>query len=1340
MTVSPGTAEGLSSTPEQRPEQLRLLELRMRRSAAPGPIPGRRQNGSARLSSAQALLWYFCRNEGGNSIYTLPRIFEIEGPLDVPRLRSALSRVVERHEALRTVFQKRDGAPLQIVQPASQSASQAMLPVVDLAAGEVEAWLRQESARTINLGAGPLFQARLARTGDQRHILVLLWHHIVCDYRSGRILDEEIGSIYAGREPEQPAVQFGDYAEWELTRLQSHDAEKARSFWKGYLADAPPLIDLAFGRIRPAEPGYKGQTQVFELDPALAAQIRAFGRTRRVTLFPVFLAAWVLLLSRYSNCNDLVVRVPVSGRDVPELEKLIGYFVNMLPLRLEVQPLATFEDLVRDCWARFVQCSAAALPFDAIMDAVRPGRNRSYSSLFQLSMNYLREGKTGLQLEGTTTRKIPFRNDASPFDLTLTVLDRPSLFRITLEYNVALFDSRTIGQMGGHFLRILQEAAVPETLSLGAIRMLSPEERYAAVNTRNATEEPIDGNATVLTWFDRRAAGNPGKVAVRSGEVEWSYGELNAFASRVCTALEGQGIQPGDVVAVHAERSPETVGVILGIWKCGAVWLPVDPRWPSERAQFVIRDSGAKTVIDSGWLRNHLPAESSAARLPVLPDFVAYILYTSGSAGQPKGVAIQHGSLLNCLLSVLRCPGLTTDDTLLSVSPLSFDISLCELCLPLISGAALLLPSLATATNPRAVKRLLEENDVTVMQATPFMWRSVIEEGWKGSPKLRAWCGGETLPPELADSLLDRAAQVWNLYGATETAMLSTVHRVSRRESPVPIGRPIANTQCYVLDANLQPVPDGVPGELFIGGAGVSPGYNGHAKTFNESFLPNPFIPGGRMYRTGDVVRWSANPLESSGASLVFRRRNDTQVTVRGDRIELGEVETVLSRLPAVGQAVVAVHDEALVAWIVAAEDALWDPQQLRKELRARLPEYMVPGIFIPLDRLPLNSRGKVDRKKLPAPRKGSGRPGEQNAAHRATPPADMIEQALIDLWEELLDVRPVGLEDNFFDLGGHSLLAAKLFSKIERVFGKLLPDSVLFQAPTVAGFASILRAQGGGGFSSLVPLQPQGDRPILFLIHGAGGSVLSLRELGRCFGPDQPVYGLQSVGSDGTRPHHIRIEEMARHYLCEIRTLQPEGPYYLCGYCFGGLVALEMAQQLTAGGEQIAFLSVIDGIVGMRSKLNSPRNTGHIPRLLRHARRHFRAWRPLSAREKLSYLYSRVFTRSFRLLFEAAYKAHFPAAIPIPSGILPVSVAHRIALKRYRPLPYSHAITLFNAAPMERLFPRNPSLEWAAIAPNRLEIEEIPGTHGTALYQPHVQVLAARLGHRLRIAQDRQP
>jgi hypothetical protein len=690
-----------------------------KRSAWVTGIQRRRIQESARASYAQARLWSYCRRERGDPAYIIPRIFEIEGPLDIERLQTSLQTVVERHEALRTVFKEQDGRLIQVI----RSAGRVLPTVTDVAPGEVEQWIRTHSAQRIDLADGPLFLARLARIADRKHVLFLLWHHLISDQRSAGILDEEIGQIYNRENLPEPALQFGDFAEWEPTRPLP---EKAVEFWKEHLAGAPPLIELASDRLRPVQPSHRGQAHIVELDPELSAQIRAFGAAHRVTLFPLFAAAWALLLSRYSDSNDLVLGVPVSGRETSELEQVIGYFVNMLPLRLRILEGATFGELVRDCQERFRQCSRYALPFDSILDAVRPALSRSYTPLFQVAVNYLRDGAQCLLLNGASIKKLPFHTSGSLFDLTLTVVERPAYHRLIFEYNADLFDAPAISRMSEHFLRILCEGAVSETVPLTEIRMLSQRDRYAALIERNATTRPImqdEEGQTVLTCFERSATRQPGRIAIRSGDREWSWRELGACANRICSALVEQGIKPADVVSAQAERSPETVALILAIWKCGAIWLPLDPRWPAERAQFAVSDSKARTVVaDPAWWRDDVTPLAASA--PPLPESIAYILYTSGSAGHPKGVPIRHSSLLNCLLSFQSSPGLCESDTLLSVTSLSFDISLLEIFLPLISGAILNLPSLETATDPRAVKSFWNAMTLRLCRQRPACGRA----------------------------------------------------------------------------------------------------------------------------------------------------------------------------------------------------------------------------------------------------------------------------------------------------------------------------------------------------------------------------------------------------------------------------------------------------------------------------------------------------------------------------------------------------------------------------------------------------------------------------------------
>jgi amino acid adenylation domain-containing protein len=701
--------------------------------------------------------------------------------------------------------------------------------------------------------------------------------------------------------------------------------------------------------------------------------------------------------------------------------------------------------------------------------------------------------------------------------------------------------------------------------TLAGIEMLSADERREILEKRSGSAESPTLQETILTWFERHRALHPEAPAVCSGSLVWDYRELDAFANRVRDAVEEHGVRPGDVVAVDATRSHQTVGAILGIWKCGAVWLPLDPRWPEDRSQFAIDDSGAKLVIDSAWLNHSLRSEALARPSDIAGEFVAYVLYTSGSTGRPKGVAVRHASLANFLRSMGRQPGLTGEDTLFSVTPLTFDISLNEVFLPLSVGARVILPDLDAATDPLQVRRLLEQYPVTVMQATPVMWRGLIDAGWKGSSRLRAWCGGETISPELAEQLVGRVGELWNLYGPTETTIWSTVHRVTRVESPVPIGRPIANTQCYVLDSGLEPVPDGVAGDLYIGGAGLAAGYIGHASSAtDQSFIPNPFVPGARMYRTGDIARWS------EAGELIFLRRNDAQVKVRGHRIELDEVKAALRGCANVRDVAVVARADALAAYVVPEAASLWNPKQVRRDLRARLPEYMVPAVFVCMESLPLTANGKIDLKMLP-----DAGPDPPPVLEDSALPRNLLEERLQGIWEELLGIHPIGRQDDFFALGGHSLLAAGLFARIEETFGRQMPISTLFRAPTIELLAAAIRETGHRlMWSQVVPIQTGGSGPALFCLPPE--NALSFRALAAAVGEGYPLYSLQPPGLDGEDTPESTVEGLALRAIEAMRSVQPKGPYFLCGFSFGGYTAYEMACQLTRAGEGVT-IAVID-------------------------------------------------------------------------------------------------------------------------------------------------------------------
>ena len=688
---------------------------------------------------------------------------------------------------------------------------------------------------------------------------------------------------------------------------------------------------------------------------------------------------------------------------------------------------------------------------------------------------------------------------------------------------------------------------------------------------------------------------SPDAIAVVFGEQSLTYRELDQRSNQLAHLLREEGVGREVLVGLCVERSLEMIVALLGILKSGGAYVPLDPAYPPDRIRYVLEDSrvpvlltqrglasslpatNAKILIlDSGWSLfadqpvTSLEAGASADSESVVPNHdLAYVIYTSGSTGKPKGVQLEHGSVVNFLRSMQREPGMNSRDVLVAVTTLSFDIAGLEMYLPLISGARLVIASREVTQDGRRLAELLQTSGATVMQATPATWRLLIQSGWQGRGNLRVFCGGEALPPELARELVQRSGEVWNLYGPTETTIWSAVYRVrGTEERSVPIGRPIEQTELYILDAELRPVPAGQEGELWIGGAGLARGYFERPDLTREKFLPDPFSARqpARIYRTGDLCRGRAD------GNVEFLGRLDHQVKLNGFRIELGEIETVLEKDASVGQAVVIAREDQrsasgerfLAAYVVPDAGHEVSRSNLRQRLQQTLPDYMIPSAFVRLDVFPLTPNGKVDRKALPAPQQADFDAG---AAYVA--PSDRIERRLVALWEDALKIRPVGVESSFFDLGGRSVVAAQLFTKMSREFGRDLPLALLFKAPTIRELARHLRKESATPrYESVIAIQPKGARPPFFCVHGGLGGTLFLRPLSDALGPDQPLYAFEPEGLDGGVIHRGSIEELARHYVAEMRKLQPHGPYKIGGYCFGGLVAFEMAQQLRAVGE----------------------------------------------------------------------------------------------------------------------------------------------------------------------------
>jgi len=1072
------------------------------------------RTGALPLSFGQERLWFLDRLEPGTALYNLPRALRLRGALDVAALERAVGEVVRRHEALRTTFPERDGAPVQVVAPFAGFA----LPLGDLsrmdgAAREAEAERRAaaEAARPFGLAAGPVFRARLLRIADDDHVLVLTLHHAVGDGWSVAVIVRELEALYAayraGSEPRLPLppVQHPDFAAWQREHLRGEALERPLAYWRERLAGAPALLELPADRPRPAVESHQGGTISAALPGGALERLEALARREAATPFIVLLAAFQVLLAKWSGSDDVVVGTPAAGRRRSEVEDVVGCFVNPLVLRTDLSGDPAFREVVRR--ARETALGAhehQEVPFEMLVAELRPARSLGHAPLFQVMFSVEVEPPPPPSSAGISVEPFPVDLPVARYDLSLLATKAAGGWSAQARYRTDLFERATVERMLGHLARLLEEAAADPDRRLSALEVMGEAERRLVLEEWNRTETG-PAAACVHRQFEAQAARTPGAAAVAGGGESLTFGEVERRANRLAHRLARLGAGPEARVGICVERGVETVVALLAVLKAGAAYLPLDPAYPAERLAYMLEDSGASLLVTQRSLRALLPAagvrvvsvdddaEAIAADPPDPPAIsldpanAAYVIYTSGSTGRPRGVVVTHANVAGFFAAMDRLLG-AGGGTWLAVTRVSFDIHVTELLWTLARGFRVVVhPDLEQAGEHGTPAEALRRGGITHLQCTPSLAEMIVaESGVEALAGLeRLLLGGEAMPPALAARLAAvLPGRLLNVYGPTETTVWSTGGVVGGAvEGSVPIGGPLANTRVYVVDPTLRPQPIGVPGELCIGGAGVARGYLGRPGPTAERFVPDPFsgIPGARLYRTGDRARWRAettsaevrecgsalDPRDRQRTSalphsrtsfLEFLGRLDAQVKIRGYRIEPGEVESALRRHPGVRAcAVVAREGEGRLAAYVAGEA---DADSLREHLRRTLPEHMVPSVFVPVDRLPLTPSGKVDRRALPAPGAASG--------PASLPPRDAMEARVAAVWREVLGVEEVGVRESFFDAGGSSLLLYRVYGRLREVRGDLrLVD--LFRHPTVESLARFLAAgappaTNGGG------------------------------------------------------------------------------------------------------------------------------------------------------------------------------------------------------------------------------------------------------------------------------------
>ena len=1045
-------------------------------------------------SFAQQRLWFLDQLEGASAVYNLKMALRLSGALDQASLQRAVDAVVARHESLRTSFAMRGVDVVQRV------ASQLEVPVQALelygaSDAALAAKLNELGSASFDLQQCPLLRVHLLRLAADatEHVLLLVMHHIVSDAWSAGVLYRDLAASYSafscGAVAQFSAlpVQYADFAVWQRDWLAGAELERQTSFWREHLMGAPPLLDLPTDRPRPALQTYRGNRLSRALPVALSARLQALAAEEGATLYMLLFAAFNLLLARWSGQSDLVIGTPIAGRRRSELESLIGCFANTLAIRTRLGGAGDFRELLAGVRSATLGAfSHQELPFEKLVEVLQPPRNLSHSPLFQVMFILQNTPWENVGFGTLAVRPADMAAaDTTKFELTVSVSEFESQLWLALEYNSDLFDADTIQRLAAGFETLLAAIVVDPAASLSALPVQAAADRQQ-IEEWNDTATPWDRATGIHALFAAQVTRSPASVAVEVDGATLTYAQLLARGEQLAAALYVRGVRPGQAVAICLQRGIDMLASVLAVLRIGAHYLPLDPAHPAARLAFILEDSGASMLIAAPGLAESLPgfrgsvlnpaASGLAATEPVVPDpaaaesdgisavpalrslsgdALAYLIYTSGSTGQPKGVAVPQQAVLNFLHSMARRPRLAAGDRLLAVTTLAFDIAVLELLLPLTVGASIVIATRDELTDPQLLMRRLAGSRISMMQATPALWRNLVRAGWAGQPDLRMLCGGEALDAELASALLSRGAELWNMYGPTETTVWSCCERITDASSaPIPVGRPIANTRCYVLDEQRQPVPRGARGELWIGGDGVARGYHARPELTAERFRIDPFmsVPAGggvppRMYRTGDRARWR------SDGKLEILGRSDFQLKLRGFRIEPGEIEAVLLTHPAVRAAVVVLRefagDSRLVAFLVP-DDAEPAADVLLTHLRSALPEYMLPSEFVWLPELPLNPNGKIDRAALPAVLAAGARENSSTDA-----PVSPLEALLCKLFATVLGRDRVGAHEDFFALGGHSLLATQLIARIRDALQIELPLKSLFLTPTPAGIAA---------------------------------------------------------------------------------------------------------------------------------------------------------------------------------------------------------------------------------------------------------------------------------------------
>ena len=1192
--------------------------------------------------------------------------------------------------------------------------------------------------------------------GNKEFIFLVNFHHIISDATSVAIFFDELRLVYACIADNKPVdlpslpLNYTDYVQWEQRWTGSEAYKRQVEYWKTELSGAQEVLQLPVDFHRPKMQTYKGSEYHFEVNSFLREKLVLLGKRHGTGLFVPLLAAFGVLLSRYTAQNDLTIGVPVANRMQEELEPLIGVLINSLPLRLIFPENVTFSEAVEITKKKFLSgYENQEVAFERLVEELKVKRNTGSTPIFQVIFNFLTGVQKEFDLQGIRFRLEKGERRSAQVDLTLSVNDHKSELGCSLEFNTDLFKRKTVGLMAGHYLSILEEVVKDENLEIDRIRLLSGEESDLILNKWNENGRDYPKDRCTHHLFESQVLRTPNEIALRDDHHELTYKELNERANQLASYLVKQGAREDTFVAVYLDRNADLIITLLAVAKTGSTYLPLDPIFPKGRLGMILEDAVPVMIITQSSLADDLPETAiPVIRVDDLPDVKneprknlsfgnpekgAFILYTSGSTGKPKGVIVKHNSTVNAVRAITRLMDVSGSDILLSATTYTFDVAEMEMYLPLFNGGKLVIASQETVVNIELLKNKIRESGATLFLATPVTFKMLIISSWEGKPDLKVLSGGEGLPKEIASRMLSLCKGVWNGYAPTETTIYSLIKPVTAADVEgdgyVSLGRPIDNTVLYVLNPKRIPVPAGIPGELYIGGDGVSLGYQGLPEMTSERFITDPLglNPGMKFYKTGDLVQYTEE------GNVTFLNRIDFQVKIRGFRIELGEIESVLSLYEPIREKVVVVkedpsHEKMLVAYLVTENNVEINYQDLRQFLKGRLPDYMIPSAFVRMEKFPLTATLKIDRKALPEPESLAG-----SLSRKYKEPVTPTEKELAKIWSSLLNIKKIGVDDDFFDIGGHSMIAVALVVKIEKEMGIRIPLATLFERSTISLMAELIdNGPESVKWRSLVPIRPEGRKKPLFLVHGMGLNVLLYTTVVNYLDPDQPVYGLQAKGLNGIDEPLDSIEGIAAYYISEIMTVDPEGPYAMAGFSLGGRIAYEMARQIVAMGKSVSFLGLFDA--------SADDSFGNLPFLERNSRRighlvNYVTWNISHFFREKSESKFDILKRRWKGLEKKFVGLDFKVSNmemvskgkrkELPKYLRKVHKANSRADRKYVIQPYPGPVHLFKAQKQTFYITDPVSYGWDKMAKGGVFIHTIPGEHSNTFAPPNDKYFA---------------